>query len=227
MTTRRSFLRTALLLSALRPAPAGGQAAPVLEDWRAAAPGRMGVPPGWKPYETPFGRPAYDFTVVDDDGRRGLRMKSADEHSTIAKEMAIHLADTPVLRWEWKAVTFPSGADLREWGKSDGTAHLFVIWPRFPALVRSRLIGYVWDPVLPAGGIFPSRKTRTVTFIVARSGVERRGQWVSEERNVADDYRRVFGEEPEDPKAIALSIDTNDTHGSAEGLVGRISVGAR
>jgi hypothetical protein len=47
-------------------------------------------------------------------------------------------------------------------------------------------------------------------------------QWLSERRNVYEDYRRVFGEDPEDPPAIALSIDTNDTRSTAEALIGRI-----
>jgi hypothetical protein len=33
----------------------------------------------------------------------------------------------------------------------------------------------------------------------------------------------VYGEAPADPKAIALSIDTNDTRSSAEALFGRIA----
>jgi hypothetical protein len=60
--------------------------------------------------------------------------------------------------------------DLRSRATSDATGHVFAIWPRFPALVRSQLIGYVWDPVLPVGTVVPSRKTSTVSFIVVRRG---------------------------------------------------------
>jgi len=227
-STRRAFIGSVLLAAAAWPMQArAADAVVVVEEWRDASPGATGVPTGWRPYETPGGRPAYDFTVVNDDGRRALHLKSASEHSTIAKETTIGLAATPVLRWEWKIVKFPSGADLREKSTSDATGHLFVIWPRFPAIVRSQLIGYVWDPVLPVGTIVKSRKTSTVTFIVARSGPERVGQWVSSERNVVADYRIVYGEAPPDPKAIALSIDTNDTRSSAEALFGRIAFVAR
>ena len=189
--------------------------------------GATGVPAGWRPYETPAGRPAYDFTVVADDGRRALQLRSASEHSTIAKEIPMRLAATPVLRWEWKVVKFPAGADLREKSTSDATGHLFVIWPRFPALVRSQLIGYVWDPSLPVGTILKSRKTGMVTFIVARSapsgpdsGPPTSAPW----RTITVG---VFGEAGPDPKAIALSIDTNDTRSSAETLFGRIAFVAR
>ena len=225
MITRRHLIRAALLASVLRPWRALAQETRIVEDWRTGTVGAKGVPAGWRPYETPFGRPAYEFAIADDEAHRGLWMKSADEHSTIAKELMVRLAATPILRWQWKVLTFPAGADLRERSKSDATGHLFVIWPRFPTLVRSRLVGYVWDPTLAAGTVMKSRKTGTVTFIVVRSGSEHRGQWMTEERNVVDDYRRAFGEEPEDPKAIALSIDTNDTHSSAEAVFGRIEFG--
>ena len=227
MTTRRAFLGGALAAAVLSFRSAGAQDARVVEDWRAHTLGGSGVPAGWRPYETPFGRPAYAFSIVDDDGRRGLRMKSTDEHSTIAKEPGVRLASTPVLRWDWKVLAFPSGADLREWSKSDATGHVFVVWPRFPTMLRSRLIGYVWDASLPVGTVMRSRKTGTVTFVVTRSGLEHRGEWLTDERNVVDDYRRAFGEDPDDPKAIALSIDTNDTHSTAEAVFGRITFVAR
>ena len=224
--TRRTFLCGAAA-SCLAPALAWAGDGDALEDWHAAAVGSTGVPPGWRPYETPGGRPAYDFAVVEDDGRRALRLKSANDHSTIAREAPIPLTTAPVLHWDWKVLKFPDGADLREKKTSDATGHIFVIWPRFPALLRSRLIGYVWDAALPVGTILTSRKTGTVTFVVVRSGTERRGQWVSESRNVAEDYRRIYGEAMVDPQAVALSIDSNDTHSAAEALFGRIAFAAR
>ena len=60
-------------------------------------------------------------------------------------------------------------------------------------------------------------------FFVLRSGPGELGRWLTERRNVLEDYRRVFGEDPEDPRALALSIDTNDTHSEAEALIGRIA----
>jgi hypothetical protein len=195
----------------------------IVEDWRAMPRGFRGVPPGWRKYETPGGRPAYDFTVVEDAGRRALDLRSAADHSTIAKEVRIALEATPLLEWEWKVLTLPRSADLRARVTSDTTGHLFVIWPRFPALLRSRLIGYVWDARLPIGTILKSSKSSTVTFIVVRRGEDALGQWLLERRNVVDDHRRVFGEAPDDPQAVALSIDTNDTGSTAAARFARIA----
>ena len=195
----------------------------VVEDWATHPVGARGVPVGWKAYETPGGHPAYDLTIAVDDGRRALRLRSHDDHSTIARPLTVDLEATPILEWSWKIVQLPSGADIRRRETSDLTAHLFVVWPRFPALLRSRLIGYAWDPAAPAGAIEKSRKTGTTTFVIVRSGTAELGRWITERRNVRDDYRRIFGEVPDAPGVLVLSIDTNDTRARAEGLIGRIA----
>jgi Protein of unknown function (DUF3047) len=224
---RRALLQAAaaVLLSRRRGWAAG--APRLVEDWSAAPVGTKGVPPGWQKYETPGGHPAYDFTVVEDAGRRALHMTSAGEHSTIAKEVQADLAATPILAWQWRVNSLPWGADLQNRATSDASGHIFAVWPRFPAFARSRLIGYVWDPALPVGTVIPSRKTSAVTFIVMRRGEPGLGRWVDEQRNVADDYRRLFGEPPPPLPALALSIDTNDTRAPAEALVGRIELRER
>jgi hypothetical protein len=200
----------------------GAAATVLVEDWSLAPPGSTGVPQGWTRYETIGGRPAYDFAVVEDEGRRALFLRSRNDHSTIAKPIRVDLRQTPVLEWSWKVITLPTGGDIRKRETSDLTAHVFVIWPRFPAMIRARLIGYVWDASVPAGAIEKSRKTGTVRFFVLRSGSNDLGRWLTERRNVLEDYRRAFGDEPEDPRAVALSIDTNDTHSEAAAFIGRV-----
>jgi hypothetical protein len=214
-----------LIAGGLAGAVAGGAAdtGTVVEDWSKASPGATGVPAGWREYETPGGRARYDFAVVSEDGVRALRLKSRDEHSTIAKEVQVDLRATPILEWTWKAVKLPDGADIRRRQTSDLTAYVLVAWPRPPAILRTRLIGYVWDGVVPAGAMERSRKSGLVTFFVVRSGSADLGRFVAERRNVYDDYVRAFGEPPPNPGAVAISIDTNDTSSTAEALIGRIA----
>src|SRR5262245_58083253 len=189
MISRRSFL--VMGLGAALAAPGGSPGASrrlVVEDWSGAARGARGVPPGWEPYETPGGRPAYDFAVVEDEGRWALRVRSADDHSTIAKRVQVELDTMPILEWSWKLTKLPAGADVRRRATSDLAVDVLVIWPRFPAPLRSRLIGYAWDAAAPAGSVVPSPKTSTVSFVIVRSGAADSGRWMSERRNVAEDY---------------------------------------
>ena len=199
----------------------------VVEEWASQPLGACGIPAGWTKYATPGGRPAYDFTIVEDEGRRALRLVSHDEHSTIAKQIDVDLEATPILEWSWKVLELPAGADIRNRATSDLTGHLFVVWPRFPEALRSRLIGYAWGTSEPAGSVLRSRKSGTVTFVILRSGAEGLGRWLTERRDVAADYRKIYGERPENPKAVAISIDTNDTHSTTVALIGAIAFTSR
>ena len=59
-------------------------------------------------------------------------------------------------------------------------------------------------------------------MIVADSGSGRLGAWQDEARNVYEDYRRAFGEEPPLIKSIAIMTDTDNTGEHAHALYGDI-----
>jgi hypothetical protein len=195
----------------------------VIEDWMTDTVSRRGIPSGWT--GEAFGRRAdYDFTIEQRADGRVLRLESRNDHSTIARDITgrVNLKETPILEWSWKATILPTGGDLQRKETTDMAAQLYVVWPRFPALLRSRIIGYVWDATTPATTIVKSQKTGTVTFVVMRSGTKDLGKWLTEHRNVAEDYVKIFGEAPDDPSAITISIDSNDTHSIAESFMGPI-----
>jgi DUF3047 family protein len=195
----------------------------VVEDWRAGTLGQLGVPPGWEG-QTWGKTSAFALSVVIDDGQRVLHLESRGDRATITRDLrgSVSLARTPILRWRWKVVAMPTGGDARRRETSDQAAQVYVTWPRPPALLRSRIIGYAWDTTAPAGSRFRSEKTGTVTYIILRSGPAELGRWLEERRDVRADYRAIFGEEPPDPGAVTLSIDSNDTHSRAESLIGPI-----
>ena len=202
---------------------AGAARVVVIEDWMTDTVGRRGIPSGWTGES--FGRRAeYDFTVEQSADTRVLHLESRNDHSTIARDITgkVNLKETPILEWSWKATILPTGGDLRRKETTDMAAQLYVVWPRFPALLRSRIIGYVWDATTPVTTIVKSQKTGTVTFVVMRSGFKDLGKWLTEHRNVAEDYLKIFGEVPDDPRAITISIDSNDTHSIAESFMGPI-----
>jgi hypothetical protein len=195
----------------------------VIEDWKAYKVGATGLPGEWKPQN--WGSPNYDnIRIVDDDGRRALAMKSADDSTTLSREIkgTVRLKNTPVLEWEWKAIVLPKGGNSCKKATDDQAGQLFVVWPRFPETVRSRIIGYVWDTTQPVGTMCRSEKTGTVTYVVVRSGPGELNRWVTEKRNVAEDFKKIYGEAPDDPAVLALSIDSNDTHSASESMIGSI-----
>jgi hypothetical protein len=193
----------------------------VVESWKDKI-GATGIPPGWQGQN--WGSPKYDFKVEENDGRAALHAKSVNEGSTISREIKgnVDLKTTPILEWSWKAVTLPKGGNSCRKATDDQAVQVFVVWPRFPEALRSRIIGYVWDTTLPVGTICKSEKTGTVTYVVLRSGSAELGKWVSERRNVAEDFRKIYGEAPESPAGVSISIDSNDTNSVSESFMGAL-----
>jgi hypothetical protein len=194
----------------------------VVEDWSKMPVGAKGIPQEWKGQN--WGSPSYDMVVTDDAGKRSLHLKSRNEGSTVSKEIKgkVKLKETPVLEWSWKAVALPKGGNSCVKATDDQGAQVYVAWRRFPELVRSRIIGYVWDTTAPAGTICKSEKTGTVTYVVVRSGPAELGKWITERRNVRDDFKKIYGDEPDDPDAVSVSIDSNDTNSFSESFMGAI-----
>ncbi len=119
-------------------------------------------------------------------------------------------------------MTLPTGGNACQKSTDDEAAQVYVAWLRSPEAVRSRIIGYVWDSTAPAGTICKSQKTSTVTYIVLRSGSDELGKWITERRNVVEDFRKIYGEAPDNFTALSLGIDSDDTRSSAESFIGPI-----
>ena len=225
---RRAGRRRVLagLLAAALPAILGAIAfaqssSVVVEDWTQIPVGTRGIPPGWQGQK--WGDPKYDFEVVQDGAEKALRLRSNIDSSTISKEIKVDVKQYPIVEWKWKVVTLPPRGHARKADTDDEAAQLYVTFPRFPSAVRSRIIGYIWDSTEPAGASFQSAKVSTVHFIVVRSGGADLGKWITESRNVLEDYKKIYGENPgESAGAIALSINSQNTGAKAESLFGNI-----
>ncbi|MGH7383998.1 MAG: DUF3047 domain-containing protein [Candidatus Rokuibacteriota bacterium] len=204
-----------------RPLSAADPATVPVEDWSRQPEGKAGIPDGWKGQS--WGSPKYDFRVATQGGRKVLHLKSQDDSSTISKEIKVDVKSHPILQWSWQAVALPKGGDARKAATDDQAAQLYVTFPRFPSQVRSRIISYLWDTTAPGNAVFKSEKTGLVTYVVVRSGPADLGKWLTESRNVLEDYRKIYGEAPgEEVGAISISIDSNDTRSSAESYFGEI-----
>jgi len=195
----------------------------MIEDWKGYKVGTMGLPGEWKAQS--WGTPNYqNIKIVDDGGRPALHLKSANDSSTINREIQgkVNLKETPLLEWQWKSIVLPKGGNSCKKATDDQAGQVFLLWPRFPKEVRSRIIGYVWDTTQPVGTICKSEKTGMVTYIVVHSGPADLNRWITEQRNVVEDFKKVYGEAPDDPAVLSLSIDSNDTNSTSEAMIGAI-----
>jgi len=51
---------------------------------------------------------------------------------------------------------------------------------------------------------------------VVQSGEKETGKWVTETRNVAEDYKRLFGEDPDKAVGVRIQINSQHTKSNAE-----------
>ena len=176
-----------------------------------------GVPAGWEVKEF-LGRA--DVELVRVDGALAVRLRSERTSYALHRDVMVDLREQPMLAWSWKVVELPAGGDVRRVGTDDQAAQLYVVFPRWPTPQRtSDVIGYVWDTTAPAGTRLTSPKAENVKIIVVESGPSAVGQWRSYVRDVAEDYRALFGRQAPRVGHIAVMIDTNDTRRAAETLV--------
>ncbi len=97
------------------------------------------------------------------------------------------------------------------------TIRLF--YGRYPPLAA---LNYIWESKAPVGTIIPNAYTSRVRMIVVESGPEKLNEWVHEERNIYEDYRKAFGEDPPTISGVAIMTDTDNTGESATAYYGDI-----
>lgn len=186
---------------------------------RALIPNGESAPRGWKVKEW---KGKADISVVKTQFGNAVHLKSADTSSAIYREMAFDIKEFPHINWRWKVTKLPKGADVRKKSADDQAAQVYVVFPRFPESINSRLVGYIWDSSAPAGHAFHSAKSKNTKYVVIRSGPSELGEWFQEKRNVYEDYKTLFKEEPPKAGSVSLMIDSDDTDSAAESFIGDI-----
>lgn len=186
-------------------------------------PGRLpaeGVPEGWS-LEELAGRGQVE--VVRSDGQLAVRLHSEGASFLLHRDVLLDIREYPYLSWSWKVVRLPRDGDVRDPERNDHAAQVYVVFPRWPSpRTTSSVIGYVWDTHAPVGTRLPSPTAPNVRFIVVESGPVRLGAWQRQQRNVAEDYRVLFGGQPPRVGKVALMIDADGTRSEAEALIGEL-----
>lgn len=183
---------------------------------------RKGLPEGWEVKQW-FGRD-HEVRVEEENRNRFVCLVSHQNSFGIYKELKWNMTERPHIRWRWKVVRLPEKGDVRQKHTDDQAAQLYVVFPRFPSAINSRMVGYIWDSTAPKDGRFTSKKSSNTRYIVLQNGATLTGKWLSEERNIHEDYRELFGEDPPQPGGVTLMIDSDDTQGSAESCFDDIEI---
>ena len=145
-----------------------------------------------------------------------LHVASGDNNSfTVGAEREFELKDWPVLEWEWKATILPKGGDVRVKSKDDQAASVCVVVD--PGLTGFDSFCYVWENKGPKEQPITSTKRDASKYVILRTPEnDKLGQWYKEERNIYEDYKKLFGKEPSEKAVVGVQIDSDDTESSGE-----------
>ena len=168
----------------------------------------------------------YSVEPVKEDGY--LVAKSDQACSGLIYKIKFDVNKFPMMSWSWKVIDFPkSSVEVKKgWVEQDDfAARVYVIFFNWN-FKKIKTLEYVWDTENPNGTILTSPYHENIKLIITESGLDNKGKWVFEERNIFDDYVRAFGDSP--PKhvnAIALMTDADNTMSTAEAFYKDIKVG--
>lgn len=181
-----------------------GDSRPPLERMVAAGDpfGLLGMEIGRR--ERPLSKPeGWDFLwflgvsgIFSEDGRHGagcIHCRTQGDVGILQKGVVLPLAPGTELHWEWMVSALPSR--LRE---DTSASHDYLsVAVEFE---NGRDITYHWSWELPPGHGYwcPLPTWRDREFhVVVRSGTAGLGSWLSEKRDIFEDYKRYIGDPPE------------------------------
>jgi Protein of unknown function (DUF3047) len=189
----------------------------VLVDFSTA---RETVPQGWE-LSANKGEP--HLQLVQDEGKQALQMRSDQASFSLQKKIQLSLQASPFLVWDWKVTALPKGGDFRRSGSDDQAAQLIV------AFSSSHFLSYIWDSTAPKGMIASAHAPmfKKIFAVVMQSGIQGLGTWITERRNLIDDYKQAYGEEPEGIEGVRIQINSQHTQSRAESYWHAIAVTAK
>lgn len=83
---------------------------------------------------------------------------------------------------------------------------------------------YIWVQSGPVGSVIVNPRSDRIRKIVVDSGTADLRRWVDHRRNLAEDFRRAFGEEPGRLLSVAVMTDSDNTRSRAEAWYGPVEV---
>jgi hypothetical protein len=200
-----------------------------------------GPPSGWKPLTFKKIERHTVYTLVKDEETVVVKAVADASASGLVRETRIDPHEYPIIQWRWKVTNILKKGDVHKKEGDDYPARIYItfeydssklgffekikyetarlLYGQYPPLAA---INYIWESHVPVGTTIPNPYTDRVMMIVLESGEAKVNQWVCEERNILEDYRKAFRESPSMISGVAIMTDTDNTGESATAYYGDI-----
>jgi hypothetical protein len=200
------------------------------------------LPSGWQPLTFPKIARHTTYQVVADDGTTVVRADASGSASGLIHALEVDPRQYSIVSWRWKVANLIEKADATKKAGDDYPARIYVAFKydatRVSEFDRAKhtiarmiygdraphaAIVYVWENRLPVETVATSAYSNRVKVIVLRNRQSELGRWLMEERNVYEDYKRAFNEEPPPISGVAVMTDADDTGERATAWYGDIA----
>lgn len=179
-----------------------------------------GLKPQW---ETKEFKGKTRYSVVNEGAGHVLKAESNAAASALLYRHSYSLKEYPILTWRWKVKNIIKKGDETKKAGDDYAARVYVIFPHFiTPLTKS--INYIWANKLPQGKHVPNPFYSRAVMVAVESGEENVGKWITERRNVYEDFRKLFGYDPPEAGGIAVMTDTDNTGEAAVAYYGDLRI---
>jgi hypothetical protein len=201
----------------------------------------QGLPDGWKPLAFKKIERHTAYTLVKEDNAVVVKAVAEASASGLTCEVKINPKEYLLVQWRWKVTNILNKGDVRQKEGDDYPARIYItfeydssklsffekakyeairlLYGKYPPLGA---INYIWESKAPIGTMVPNPYTDRVMMFVVETGPSKLNQWVNEERNIFEDYKKAFGQEPPMISGIAIMTDTDNTGESATAYYGDI-----
>jgi Protein of unknown function (DUF3047) len=192
---------------------------------------------GWHEHRFPGKRPTQYRVELDPAvGVQVVKATAKGSASMLRKRMLVAPDKLGTISFAWRAERINVDADIGDVDATDAPLRVVLAfdgdrsrWSGKDTMLNelSRvLMGeempyatliYTWCAQSVKDSVVNNPRTQTVRNLILESGQERQGQWLSYRRNVREDFKRVFGEDPGPLTSLALMTDADNTQSLTEG----------
>lgn len=184
--------------------------------------------------------------------KRGTREEDGAPIIVASSDNSISSVTTPLtapaifkyVEWEWKIESVLPSGDMTKKDGDDFAARVYVTFDYDPSNlgfgerikynlyktftsfeIPLRSLNYVWgNEPDEVGDTGPNPFSDWVQYVVVKSGNDEAGEWHTEKRNIFEDYRMVYGEDPPAISGITIMTDSDNTGESTKAYFGPITL---
>jgi hypothetical protein len=200
------------------------------------------MPDGWRQWTLSKFKKPTQYVLVDDAGKTVVKASAEASASGLVHPLALDPQVYRLLQWRWKVADLIATADNTRKNTEDSPVRVVVsfdgdvdsldlddriFFDNVRLATGQQLpyatLMYIWENRAPLGSVLPNLHTSRIKMIVAESGRDKVGSWQEVTRNILEDYKRAFGEEPGRIISIAIMTDTDNTGENAHAYYGDIT----